>query len=261
MHPGLRWFAWSLASACAPSSSWFSAQVRARLTRPPSAQSPFAWSGRYPFQGGLRAASKSVTSPSSLVWAHASDQVSPTGSVFLARRVLAGCCQPLLGPGPSRHYLCDPCAGAWTHTPPRSPGALAPFFPGDDGLAPRETRLARGTISAMQLPQRAVFRGCSHSFTFRLPRSLGPQVAPTATDMLPGGRAVYTTHCPKRLPALAVVSLRVRHGQLTRLDSHQLDRSLAGCSFPHPAFGQGVHAVAHGRLRVRSLRRVSPSFS
>jgi hypothetical protein len=172
----------------------------ARSTRPPSTQSPFAWSGRYPFQGGLQAASENVTSPSSLILAHAPDQIPPAASEFLARRVFAGCCQPLLGDGPSRHYLCDPCVGAWTHTPPRSPGALAHYFPEDIGLAPRETRSARGMISAMQLPQRAVFRGCSHSFTFRLPRSLGPQVAPTATAMLPGGRAVYTTHLPEWLP-------------------------------------------------------------
>ena len=36
------------------------------------------------------------------------------------------------------------------------------------------------------------FRGCSHSFMFRLPCSLDPQVAPAA-DFLQGSRAVYTT--------------------------------------------------------------------
>ncbi len=54
------------------------------------------------------------------------------------------------------------------------------------------------------------FRGCSRSFTFRLPRSLGPQVAPTATSLsMPGGRAVYTTHRPDGYPCRDVVSLHV----------------------------------------------------
>ena len=50
-----------------------------------------------------------------------------------------------------------------------------------------------------------------------------------------GGQAVYTTHHPDGYPFRAVASLRVRHGQLTRLDSHQLDCSLVGCSLPHTA--------------------------
>ncbi len=43
-------------------------------------------------------------------------------------------CQPLLGDGPSRHYLCNPCVGAWTPTPRCPPGALARFFPEGNGL-------------------------------------------------------------------------------------------------------------------------------
>jgi hypothetical protein len=45
-----------------------------------------------------------------------------------------------------------------------------------------------------------------------------------------GSRAVYTTHISVGYLPRAVVSLRVRHGQLTRLDSHQLDCSTVGCS-------------------------------
>ena len=67
---------------------------------------------------------------------------------------------------------------------------------------------------------------------FRLPRSLGPQVAPTAAFQL-GGRAVYTTHNSVGYLPRVVVSLRVRIGQLIRLDSHQLDYSLVGCSDAH----------------------------
>ena len=37
-------------------------------------------------------------------------------SLSLGPSVFAGCCEPLLQTGPSRHYLCNPCPGAWTPT-------------------------------------------------------------------------------------------------------------------------------------------------
>ena len=54
------------------------------------------------------------------------------------------------------------------------------FFPKDSGLAIGTTSLAHRTISAKQLPQRGIFRGCIHSLMFRLLDSLDPPVAPTA---------------------------------------------------------------------------------
>ena len=51
-------------------------------------------------------------------------------------------CQSLLGVGPSRHYLCNPCVGAWTPTPQRPSGALARFFPEGNGLTSNVTRSA-----------------------------------------------------------------------------------------------------------------------
>jgi hypothetical protein len=54
----------------------------------------------------------------------------------------------------------------------------------------------------MQLLQGVTFRGCRYSLMFRLPRSLGPQIAPTgASSRLRGSRAVYTTQLPGWLPA------------------------------------------------------------
>ncbi len=125
-------------------------------------------------------ASGDVTPPSQLVRAHA--PVPPPLSAFvdLMRRVLAGCCHPLLVVGPSRHYPRNPCGGDWTHTPPCPPGAFTHFFPGGVGLTLRERRSAHGMTPAMRLRQGAGFRGCSHSMIFDLPHSLGPQVAPTA---------------------------------------------------------------------------------
>lgn len=147
----------------------------------------------------LPAAWKGVTPSSSLVRAHAPDHPPPRASGAVVREVFAGCRQPLLEDGPSRHYLCNPCVGAWTHTPPSPPGALTQFFPGSSGLAPREPRSADGIDPAMQLRQGAVFRGGSHSLRFKPPRSLGPQVAPTAVQRTgPPGRFHHAS--PGRLP-------------------------------------------------------------
>jgi len=193
---------------------------------------------------------------------------SPRLGFRLAREVLAGCYQPLLGDGPSRHYLCDPCAGARTHTPPRSSAALVHSFTEDTGLTPRETGSAHGFTPASQLQRGAVFRGCSHSITFGLLHSLGPQTAPTAAS-LPSRRALHTTHRPTGYPGQDVASLHVRHGQLTWLDSHQQGRSLVGCSLPHTAhrrssplaFGYPRHARFGRGATTIPLRSIRPSRS
>jgi hypothetical protein len=48
-----------------------------------------------------------------------------------------------------------------------------------------------------------------------------------------GSRAVYTTHSSVGYLPRDVVSLRIRHEQLIRLDFHQLDCSLVGRSYGH----------------------------
>jgi len=107
-----------------------------------------------------------------------------------------------------------------------------PLLPGRQRPHPRRHRFGTPKIlPVMQLQQGIYSRGCSHSLMFRLPRSLDPQVAPTAEALsLQGGRAVYTTHSSVSYLPRDVVSLRIRHGQLIRLDFHQLDCSLVGCS-------------------------------
>jgi len=133
----------------------------------------------------------------------------PTSRFSLVRWVFAGCRQSLLGNGPSRHYLRNPCIGARTLTPQRPFGAPARFFPKDFGL----TLVARGSTRqlsvVMQLQRRGIFRGCSHSIMFKLPYLLGPQVAPTTGPLnVQGDRAVYTTRRPDGYPFRDVVSLR-----------------------------------------------------
>src|SRR5450755_4105367 len=112
--------------------------VAYQLSWPPSAQSPFARSGCYPRRGGLEGP---LEGRYPLVVAHTGSCARPSPSPRLrfpvARRVFAGCRQSLLGDGPSRHYLRDPCVGARTLTPPRSSAAHVRFFTEDTGLTPR----------------------------------------------------------------------------------------------------------------------------
>jgi len=62
---------------------------------------------------------KGITPSSSLILAHAPDQPPPRAFDYhVVHVVFAGCHQSLLGIGPSRHYLYNPCAGARIHTPP-----------------------------------------------------------------------------------------------------------------------------------------------
>ena len=120
--------------------------------------------------------------------AHTGSCARPNSSCHLDftldQQVLAGCCEPLLEDGPSRHYLRNPCVGAWTPTPQRPFSAFARFFLKGNGL----TLVVRS--SAHQIgPYNATstglfFRGCSHFFMFRLPHSLDPQIAPTAKAKL-----------------------------------------------------------------------------
>ena len=85
--------------------------------------------------------------------------------------------------GPSRHYLCNPCVGAWTPTSQCPSGALARFFPEGNGLTSNVTRSAHQKYTCNATSTGKVSRGCSHSLMFRLPRSLAPQVAPTAKEL------------------------------------------------------------------------------
>jgi len=97
-----------------------------------------------------------------------------------------------------------------------------------------------------------LFRGCRHSIIFGLPRSLALQVAPTAGALsLLGSQDVYTTHRPVRYLPRDVVSLRVRHEQLTRRDFHPLDCGLAGRSKLLPRFSLGC-------ARKRNPREIHP---
>ena len=118
----------------------------------------------------------------------------------LVPAVFAGCRQSLLTDGPSRHYPCTPGVGAWTHTPPSPVGALALCFPTDIGLALRQTRSAKRNYPCNATSPGSCFSGLQSFATFRLPRSLGPRIAPTAPPR--GSRQLGRLHhaLPGQLP-------------------------------------------------------------
>jgi hypothetical protein len=150
---------------------------------------------------------------------HYSILIAPMGSCarpsssprpWLSRRrgVFAGCRESLLGNGPSRRYLHNPCIGAWIPTPERPSGASARFYPEDLGLVQAGTNSARSMLPAMQLLQGGQFRGCNHFVMFRLLCSLGPPVAPTAAATICRAAGPLT---PRRSQAVAHSDLWYRY--------------------------------------------------
>src|SRR5439155_781290 len=102
--------------------------------------------------------------------------------------VLAGCCRSLLGDGPSRHYPCTPCVGAWTHTPPSPPGAFAHFFPAGVGLCAGERRLADGHALSCNFNRGRTFEAAVIRFASGSHARLAPRLHPPRTPSHPSGR-------------------------------------------------------------------------
>ncbi len=130
---------------------------------------------------------KGIAPSSSLMLAHASDQNPPTGSSSLCRWVFAGCCQSLLGDGPSRRYLCESFPGCKDPYRGGSQVAFTRCFPCDIGLPQVPTRSAP-TTSAQRFQSGVHFRGCSHSLMFQPPGLLATLIAPTAPARRAGGQ-------------------------------------------------------------------------
>ncbi len=198
---------------------------------PPLTESPFAHWRRYLLWGGVQ---HLLGRRYPAFFAHTGSCAEPNTSHRLrprpCRQVLAGCYEPLLVDGPSRRYLHNLCMGAWARTPLRSTGALTCFFPVDVGLHPDMRGLARRIPPRRDCYVGKVSRGCSHSFTFRLPYSLDPLIAPTAASATCGaGRLGRLHHAMNgRLPCRTVASLHARSRQLAWQDFHLLGCGLVG---------------------------------
>ena len=118
-----------------------------------------------------------------------------------------GLCRLLSAPagdGPSRRYLCDPCAGARTHTPPRSSAALVRSLTEDTGLTPRKRVRRAGlpphsNFGREPYIEAAVIRSPSGSDARSTPRLLRPRrCGHTTLDAGPPGLSHHAE--PDRLP-------------------------------------------------------------
>jgi len=108
--------------------------------------------------------------------------------------VFAGCCQPLLGVGPSRRYSATLLSACKDPYPGCSRGAHARFFPQDDGLPDVMNRSALGKTHTLAIAVWSLFRGCSHSITLQPADLLAPQIAPTAGLSSRAARAFNFPH-------------------------------------------------------------------
>lgn len=147
----------------------------------PSAQSPFAHLRRYL---SCRDVLHHVGRRYSALIAHMDSCANPAPSLYLGCtlgiQVFAGCCQPLLGEGPSRCYLCESFSACLDPYPGCSCGAHTRSFPQDYGLPGRLSRSALGVIHTIATSVWGLFRSCSHSLMFRPADLLATQVASTA---------------------------------------------------------------------------------
>lgn len=113
----------------------------------PSAQSPFAHKRCYLLCRGVW---HHVSRSYPAFFARTDSCVNPKPSsclgVTLVHQVFAGCCQPLLGEGPSRRYLCGSFSACLDPYPGCSCGALARYFPQNYGLPGGMNRSALGKI-------------------------------------------------------------------------------------------------------------------
>lgn len=100
----------------------------------------------------------------------------------LGPRVFAGSCEPLLGIGPSRRYLCGSFSACSDPYPGGSCGACTRFFPQDNGLPRVRTGSALSHIHTATSVW-AYFRGCNHSLMFRPADLLATPIAPTAVPL------------------------------------------------------------------------------
>jgi hypothetical protein len=178
--------------------------LRPGLLEPPSAQSPFARTGCYHGPGRPHGSPQRELPLFLRSYGLMRQTITlPAPRWSLGRRVFAGCHQSLLGDGPSRHYLCNPCVGAWTHTPPCLPGALAHFLPWKH--RPHATGNAFGTRNhpCKAVSAGSVFSGLQSFDYLQAPTLARPPGCSHRNGSKSVGRPGRLHHAsPRRLPAL-----------------------------------------------------------
>lgn len=221
--------------------SWFTCEARSffngfvlpgpvsrTIQDPPRAQSPFARRGLTPVRmtpGHVRERYLSFVAPTGSC---ARPSPSRCLRIFLVQRVLAGCCQSLLGKGPSRRYLCNPCPGAWTHTPGRLSGASIRFFPESSSLATSLQSSARPALIASNFRDVIISRRQSFRYV-QAPWLASPPGCSYRAGSRRCGQPGRLRHAMDwESPPRTVVSLHDRIGQLSWRGFHPLDCSLVG---------------------------------
>jgi len=103
--------------------------VSRTIQGPPRAQSPFARSRFYLNLASRQKALPLLHRSYGLMRQPKTLQLISVSLYSWSFSAAAADCQPLLGNGPSRGYLCNPCMGAWTTTTGCLSGAFVRFFP------------------------------------------------------------------------------------------------------------------------------------
>ena len=106
----------------------------------------------------------------------------------LLRRVFAGCCQSLLGDGPSRRYLRKSISGCLDPYPGGFLWCIYPLLPIETSAYSVRDGSAFPQYPVQRLRYGLSFRSCSHSFMFRPPDLFTTQAAPTAVTSRLGSR-------------------------------------------------------------------------
>ena len=204
----------------------------------------------YRHAGDVSVSSQDITPTSSLLRAHAPDRCPPAAFGIASRgRVFAGCCQPLLGTGPSRRYLCRSFPACLDLYSGCSQGARARYFPRDNGLPPEKDR-----VGAMQNPRQATSVGSKiselQSFTNVQTHKFARHTGSSHPCVLRRRAAVAFTsaHITVRYLPLQRICLPPKTGQLTvrGLPPPKIG-SLVGCSPRLPDAGQPGTAAGQTR--------------
>jgi hypothetical protein len=186
-------------------------------------------------QGDSKVTSEGVTPLSQLLRAHASDHGPPHASVIPWSWGLCRLSRVPAGPWPfptlslpSLWRCLDPYPAVFVRCP-------YPFLP-----QRQRPHVTRNTFGTRENPCKATSTGSAVSGLQSFADVQAPPLArpPDRSHRSPQtGRPGRLHHAsPRRLPALGCGIATCLHGHLTRLDLHQLDGSLVGCSFPHCAF-------------------------
>jgi len=198
--------------------------------------------------------------------------IAPTGScanpkppprlgITLAHGVFTGCYQPLLGVGPSRHYLCESFPTCLDPYPGGPQGAFTRFFPQGIGLPRSCSGSALHIILDSHFSPGGLFGAAAISSCSGPPVCLPPRwLPPPRPFQAPGSRGFYFWAPHSSLPPRGPDRLAVRIEQLTagRLALPKI-RSLVGCS-GRVAVGISAHRYVPPPSQNRTWR-VTPSGS